>query len=165
MGVSTDGQICFGVAFPEGFEFPWDKTADGDYERWWRGQLGYKPPFELYGPDGEYIAGQKPSDARVTEYFKHKRDFDEANPLPVRVVNYCSGECPMYILAILEPFLKNSRGFPIGFDPSTLRVTEDQVGKLKAFIETYVEVEKDALEYFDGDKTLTPKWYLSSYWG
>ena len=28
MGVSTDGQICFGISFGEDFEFPWDAYED-----------------------------------------------------------------------------------------------------------------------------------------
>ena len=36
MGVSTDGQICFGIAFEECTEFPWDSEEyDGDIDAWW----------------------------------------------------------------------------------------------------------------------------------
>ena len=30
MGVSTDGQICYGIVFEEGHEFPW---ASDEYEK------------------------------------------------------------------------------------------------------------------------------------
>jgi len=37
MGVSTDAQISFGVMFPEGYEFPWEKDEyDWDINTWWK---------------------------------------------------------------------------------------------------------------------------------
>ena len=47
MGVNTDGQICFGIKFEEGDEFPWE-DVDGDYdlEEWWRRVNGYTNPHE-----------------------------------------------------------------------------------------------------------------------
>lgn len=36
MGMSTDGQLCFGICFEDGFEFPWDNEEfDNSIERWW----------------------------------------------------------------------------------------------------------------------------------
>ena len=36
MGISTDGQICFGVLFEEGYEFPWDcEEYAYDIYIWW----------------------------------------------------------------------------------------------------------------------------------
>ena len=61
MGVSTDGQICFGIMFDEGFEFPWNGGEDDqDLESWWMEEVcGYKPPFELFTEEGQWIEGME----------------------------------------------------------------------------------------------------------
>jgi hypothetical protein len=66
MGVSTDGQIGYGVVFEEGYKFPWDKYPSGDIEDWWTEEvLGFKHSFEIYDIDGGYIGGQEPSRERI----------------------------------------------------------------------------------------------------
>ncbi len=169
MGVSTDGQICFGVAFPEGFEFPWDAEQFGDdFETWWREAVcGYKPPFQIYDEHGEYIGGKKPSQSRIDEFIEHRSKFEKQHPVPVKLVNYCSHECPMYIIAVPSSCLENSRGYPEEIQPGNLKVSEADVESLKKFLKEHVPVKPEDLEYVDKrfDKTMTPRWYLSSYWG
>ena len=169
MGVSTDGQICFGVAFPESFEFPWDEERfGGEIDKWWREAVcGYKPPFELYDENGEYVGGQKPPQKRIDEYIDLKNEFDKKHPVPFKLINYCSHECPMYIVAVPSSCIENSRGYPEEFRPENLKVSEKEVADLKKFLEDYAPVKAEDLEYQDKrfDKTMTPRWYLSSYWG
>lgn len=163
MGVSTDGQLCYGVPFPEGFEFPWEKYSE---EKWWRKINGYKPPFMLYNEDGEYLSGVKPPEALVDQYYEHQNEWDKANPFPVEVVNYCSDDCPMYMLAVKESVKNNSRGYPEEINPAELTVTDEQKKVLLNFIENYIKEKVDEYAEDYSDKlSLEPKWYLSSYWG
>jgi len=55
MGVSTDGQICYGICVDE-IELPWDESYDGDIESWWTFEvLGFKHSFELFTEEGDWI--------------------------------------------------------------------------------------------------------------
>ena len=98
MITSTDGQICYGVAFEEGFEFPW---GDGEIEDWWSYTVhGFNPSFELFDADGNYLNGREPSKDEIRRYFEERQVFDAAHSLPVSLVNYCSGDYPMYALVV-----------------------------------------------------------------
>lgn len=158
MGVSTDGQICYGILFEDGYEFPWDE--DGDIEDWWNdihGMKDWKPTVEIYNSEGNYLNGIKPSKEAIDAYYDERRAFKESlsiPPLPVEMVNVCSGDYPTYILAVPSSSKSASRGYPQEFDPQLLKVSEDELQALLGFCDKY------ELEY-DGE----PKWYLSSYWG
>ena len=149
MSQSTDGQICFGISFPEGFEFPWDK-ADCWQENWWRNINNYKPLFDLH---------DNASDEDCKKYYEHRRAFDEQNPFPVTLINTCSGDYPMYILAIPTTCLTASRGYPKIFDPKSLTIEQKDIDGLLHFITKYIKFEDEC------EIDLNPKWYLSSYWG
>lgn len=156
MGVSTDGEISYGIPFDEDFEFPWDdELYDGDIEDWWRAVNGYKPPFNLYDERGEPIGGVRPSFERISEYFTPRDAFDKEHPIPVELVNAQSGEYPAYIIALKGTVLTASRGYPKAFDPASLIVTDDQRNTLIEFCNTH-DIDIDDKE---------PHWYLSSYWG
>lgn len=154
MGTSTDGQICFGIEFEEGFEFPWDEL--GDIDDWWTREVqGFRHSFEIYDDNGEYLNGARPEQDVIDRYYEEQRKFKEENPkLPVELVNYCSGSVPMYILAVPRTSLSCRRGYPIEFDPSALMVTEDEKEALLQFCKDH-GLEHDA----------EPKWLLSSYRG
>ena len=157
MSTSTDGQICFGVLIEEDADFPWeDEEWDGDIEDWWlRGIHGYKPPFEMFDEYGEWIGGQRWPDEKREVYYRVKREFREAHPLPIELVNYCSAEYPMYIIAIPESCLTANRGYPKEFGPNLVdRDVSNWCVILKHFCKAY------GIEY-KGD----PTWWLSSYWG
>jgi len=164
MGVSTDGQISFGILFEEGYEFPWDCEAhDGDVEDWWIYKVcGYKNPIELYDGKGEYINGREPSKEESDLYYDTKRKFFEAHPIPVELVNYCSGDYPMYMVALPNSCMSNSRGDPKEIDLQKLTVTEEDKAKLIEFCEKHCKPSEDSCCEFPEMK---PKWYLSSYWG
>ena len=155
MGVSTDGQICYGIIFEEGTEFPWDSDVfDGDIDDWWiYGICGFRHSFEIYTPDGEYVDGVRPPQEKISEYFAEKQQFAESKPLPVKLVNYCSCDYPMYILAVVGTCNSARRGYPEEFNPANLTVTDEQKAELIKFCETYgIAVENE------------PAWYLSSLW-
>lgn len=154
MGVSTDGEISYGIGFEEGFEFPWDEH-EGDLDDWWLEVNGYKPPFELYDDEGEYINGVRPPQEQFDACYKAEAAFLKEHPLPVELVNVCSGEYPMYIVALKGTVLTVNRGFPKTFDPASLVVTDEQRNALLEFCRTH-SIDTGDLE---------PGWYLSSYWG
>ena len=156
MGVSTDGQICYGIAFEEGFEFPWtNEEDDGDYEDWWKGVNSYtNSMFNPFDDVGEYKEGIEKDDPRIDEYFRHSREWLEQNPFPVEVVYHCSDECAMYILAVPETLIRCYRGDVVIFNPDSLKVSEEKREALLGFCRKYK---------IDADDS--PKWLLTSWWG
>lgn len=153
MGVSTDGQICYGVLFDEDYEFPWIVDGDNDVDTWWRNKHGFTHSFELYDSEGNYLNGVNPSKEQISAYYAEERSFDAANPLPVEVVNYCSCDFPMYILAVPSSTKSARRGYPEEFDPAKLTVTEQEKADLLKFC------EENGLAFVKG-----PAWFLSSLW-
>ena len=155
MGVSTDGQLCFGYLFEEGFEFPWDDEQFEDgYEDWWKHINGYENPHEdPFTDDGEWKEGFSRDCPKTEIYYDYKRKWESNNPFPVEIINYCSYDCPMYIIAIPETCKSNRRGYPVEVDPATLVVPE-QLQRFKDWFEEHnIETEGE------------PKWWLSSFWG
>lgn len=152
MSVSTDGQICYGIVFEEGFEFPWN-TAGQELDDWWRDQTGYKPDRPLYNARGERLPGV--SGADLDTYFEKQYAWDKANPCSVQEVNYCSDDCPMYILAIPSTVKIARRGLPqvivrhldLEFEP----------GEREAFL--------SFIQKYDIKCKSLPAWYLSGFWG
>jgi hypothetical protein len=152
MGVSTNGQLCFGISFEEETEFPW---GEQEIEEWWIDTVcGFKPSVTIYDSEGQYLNGERPSDAVMKAYFAELQAFKDAHPLPVEVVIHCSYDSPMYILAVTGTEHSARRGYPEAIDPSALVVTADQIEALKKFCVEYdIEIPGE------------PCWYLSSLWG
>lgn len=148
MGQSTDGEISFGYIFEEGFEFPWDQYDD--IEDWWRDVNGFAPTFYPYNEEG----GHKPGVTKdqIDAYFDEKREWVKNNSFPVQLVNYCSGECPMYILAVPGSVLTANRGYPKVITEMT--VTNEQKAALLDFCVKY-EIDLEEQE---------PLWRVSSCW-
>jgi hypothetical protein len=155
MTTSTNGQICYGIVFDEGHEFPWDAEHEGDIDDWWLyGVHKFKHSFELYDEAGDNLNGVEPSREEVSRYFDESRAFTADHPLPVALVDYCSNECSMYILAVPRTIMFARRGYPATFEPSALTVTDEEREALLAFCaDHFIEVPAD------------PQWLLSSYWG
>jgi hypothetical protein len=153
MGLSTDGEISYGVPFEEGYEFPW---GDKDIDDWWiYDVLGFKHSFQIYTEDGEYLNGVRPLEADVRRYYDEKEAFAEKMPkLPVELVNYCSGDYPMYLLAIKGTQKTANRGYPTLLKPEDLTVPEEKITAFKEFLTRY-ELKSDS----------EIGWYLTSYMG
>lgn len=157
MGVSTNGQICFGILFEEDTVFPWNDEKYGqDIDEWWLVEvLKWKPSVEIYNDEGGYIGGVKPSREVIDNYYEERGNFINNSPkLPIKEVNYCSGDYPIYILAVPSTYLCAYRGDPVGFSPSSLDVSFSEIDVLLKFCKDY------DIKHEDG-----PKWYLSSCWG
>lgn len=153
MGVSTDGILVFGVDFGEEHEFPWRDEEDSDINKWWRTVNGFV--HKVAEPDWEatrYPKKETPEvRAQIDAYFDEQREWDKANPLPIEEVRHCSGEYPMFILAVKNTYLRACRGYPIEFAdglPSTPDATP-----LVEFCEKY----GIKLPY-------SPRWILTSMW-
>lgn len=161
MGVSTDGEISFGFVFEEGFAFPWDceesegKPWHGSLDDWWRHVNGFEHKLpDPYDEHGNYKPGFSKDSPGLHEYHQEAIDWDRANPLPVNEVNYCSGDYPMYMLAVPDVGLTARRGCPEVITEGTLTVREQQKSALIEFCKKYGITT-------DGE----PKWWLTSYWG
>ena len=153
MGTSTNTQICYGIPFEEDFEFPW---GEQELDDWWLDDvLGYKPPFQLYDDQGNYLDGHRPSDDKVNEYYAHRREFLAEHPLPITLVNYCSGDYPMWIIAIADSIVTAHRGEPIDITDSLFEAKyfNHSASLLEFCVEHGIETTEE------------PRWLLSSYWG
>jgi hypothetical protein len=152
MGMSTDGQLCFGIKFEEDYEFPWNSEAyDNDMDDWWIKLKGFNC-FSPYDTHGEYLLGFNRDSPETNHYFTERRKFLEANPVPVRLVNYCSSEGRMFILATKS--FTAYRGYP---KEITMDMLKDTEADTKLLLDFCKEATLDTEE--------TPKWWLSSYWG
>ena len=148
MTVSTNGQLCYGVQVKDG-EHPWENF---DSAGWWLDICGWKPPFELYDEEGNYINGEEPPKEKVREYYEALDKFTEEHPPQVEIVTHCSDGYPMYIVAMPGTFSRNYRGDPVKIE--NLNVPEGASKFLKDFCEKHnIPTEGD------------PAWWLSSYWG
>ena len=157
MGTSTDGQLSYGVLIDEEFEFPWDaEDYGGDIEEWWRDVRGFRNPVESpFNEYGRYKPGFSDASPEVREYFKNQREWVSwlaANPVPVKLVDYCSGDCPMWLLA--SRHVRSSSGCPKMVDIEFLRETGVASRQLIEFLEEF-KIEHNG----------EIGWWLSSYWG
>lgn len=133
MGISVNGQLCYGVAFAECFEFPW---GDRDIEDWWTYTVhGFKHSAELF------------------DHYEERRAFDVKHRMPVVLLNYWSGDYPMYVVAVPSTVRIGYGGAPTTVDPASLVVTDDERAALLKFFDDY------------GIETSTaPAWLLTSCW-
>jgi hypothetical protein len=81
-------------------------------------------------------------------------EFKQENPAPFKLVNYCSCDYPMFILAVAR--IKATRGDPTVINPLYLTKYSEENTK---------EVKEFAVKYGLIDETDIPNWYLGSYWG
>lgn len=161
MGVSTDGFICFGLKFDEDVEFPW--SEQDSLESWWKDVNGYQNPFELYGSDGNYLPHVKlvgdrfnlrPTDDVWDAFYGPMLAWEKANPLPIELVNYCSGDCPMWIIALPDTVTRARRGYPVEINDAYVSIEAAKTVPLLDFCAKY------GISGGEG-----PQWWLGSYWG
>jgi len=154
MGVSTNGQICFGIYFEEDAELPWDESGDS-LDEWWIEESGWVWEGDNpYTSQGEYTPGFCDGDPRIDTYYNSRTEWKKSHPCPIVDVNYQSGDYPAYILAVPSTIKTANRGYPKVFSPGDLIVSLDEEKALLDFCNKY------GLEY-----DTPPSWYLSSYWG
>lgn len=149
--MSTYAQICYGIAFDEGYEFPWDIVPwFGDHEAWWRDVNDYEPLEYPYASNGGYKPGVDGNDPRAEEYYNHKENWIEENPLPITIVD--CGYDGEVILAVSSSLI-------VAYDAKAFRPVD--------LVELSVK-ERVTLRDFcqrwniESDE---PKWWLSTYKG
>lgn len=137
MGVSTDGILCYGIPFPDGYRFPWRTEEHGyDTEEWWG---------NIHGVDN----------------WEQYKELVKTSPLPVECVRHCSDSYPMFILAVPSSYHRAWRGDPKRIEPNALTVDEDARHALIKFCIDHCQ----PLDDYDELPKLEPAWYLASYWG
>jgi hypothetical protein len=124
MGQSTNGELWYGVVFEDGYEFPW------------RAEQGFDDA-KGYPAEG---------------WLEYQNAFDAEHPCPVEVVNYRSGDYPMYGLAVRGTVKTAYRGTPEKVEGIGISEGEEQL--LKGFLQQY-----------DLKPESETGWWLSSYWG
>lgn len=156
MSAATDGQICYGILLEEGVELPWNvEKHDHDLEDWWRKVNSYVASFQPWTDEGEYAEGWSRGDPRFKEYYAHQEAWNDAHPVPVTVVNCCSNEYPIWIIADPKSVVVCSRGYP-------RKLISDQLG------ESNLIADQELVEFCESHGIpfkSKPCWYLSSYWG
>jgi len=141
MGQSTDGIIAFGFDLGEdlsehGDLDQIDEEFEGDEDAFFEAALG----IPAYGEPG------RPSYAEIEELKK---------ALPVQIIRHCSGDYPMYFLALPGTKKEASRGTPEAFDVTELSVSTTAVTAFMKWCEDHgIEVPEEG-----------PRWHLFSYWG
>ncbi len=155
MGQDPRSSIAFGIAFEEGFEFPWDtEDGSGDHEEWWLKVCGYVPTKYPYDEKGNYLPGIDRDHPDIEAYYDEKHAFEQAHPFPLDVISISCADYPNYILAVLGTEIYTSWDAPLDFDPASLVVTPEQIEVLVNFCREHnIECEDE------------PKWLLSAYFG
>jgi len=135
MGISSDGQLTYGIYFEDDFEFPWD-----DYdsiEEWWCDENGLSE-----------------------KSYKEREAFLDKNLPPIEMSMHCAYEYPMYIMT--TPFVEeygNSRGDATEINAKDMLDVEGIKGEkarntIRDFCKKY-KIENDF--YFS--------WWLTSLYG
>jgi len=162
MSQTASATISYGFWFKYAYDLPW--MADGlgndygDYEKWWKDQLSYESPFELFNEDGNWINGEGPAQERIDDYYTHRREWEKAHPMPFEVVRTgdYSGECNV-IIAVPEAGMGADWNGAESFNPQDLfALDEEAVVELQTFYEAYLK------DLPDHDSTM--RWYLSARW-
>lgn len=136
MGVSTDANLFFGYDFEEDYDkiLPWNRGEYyNDIDFWW---------VEANG-----IEQEKMSSDFMTKWIRE-------NPLPVKIVEYCSSEVPMYMLVVPGFGWTSWRGRCSTIEPEKMKIPQEKIDIMKSFMDEF-EIPHEG----------EPKWLLTSYYG
>lgn len=175
MGVSTDGELAFGIDF--GDENPLlERDEDGDLieldddedssdlGEFLARKTGLENPYLTklphevnHGASHMYEDWKKENpwfEGEAKAYFDAKGKLEDASP--VEIVMHCSYDYPMYILALKGTHLFASRGTPkkVNFERLNSLVTEEKLAEARKFCAEY-----GLPEFYGAD------WLLFSMWG
>lgn len=134
MGISSDGILAFGVDLgePDDVELPWASDGeddDGEFEEWYVGLHGVTAAhlWDAYnawaetpealaipGHSGErlkaYEAAHPAWREELDAYYEKKHEIEGA--APIEIVQHCSYDYPMYIVAVPGTVTTAYRGSP-----------------------------------------------------
>lgn len=150
MGCNARAEIRYGYPCAEDAELPWGEDIEG----WWREINGYKPPFELYTDEGEYIGGKKPNENLIDKYYEHQHKWEEENPLPVMLCFTGSHDYPQTFIALPDAGSETEWGHFLNINDDCMAQKPDRHEVLEKFISDY-EIETDG----------EPGWYLFAFYG
>lgn len=142
MGTSTNATVAFGIDLGEELPEAWRKDEEeGGFE--WAvlaaADSGVPPP------SGDYNGNDPAWPAYWAAQRKAVADF------PVTLVTHCSGDYPMYFLAINGTEVTASRGTPVKLDQQV--VSRASVEAMQQFC------LKHGIDWQE------PAWHIFSYWG
>ena len=154
MGTSTDAILCYGISVDEGDELPWsdrDKYDDGIYD-WWIEESRWKPSIQPYDEDGEPLPNV--SKEAIDRYHQERYNFSKTHPLPIELVEHCSYEYPMSIIAVPGTVTRASRGFPEAIDEDAIKCPAplSDIAAMREFCKKYSIAGEEG-------------WWLASMWG
>ena len=140
MGQSTDGILVYGIDFGEDFDSERFVDADGDqdFEGFIHLERGVSPIMD--------VESTTYRDARWNAQKEAVKNY------PIELVKYCSGNYPMYVVAVPGTKIRASRGDAKIITPDRLRVTNEQETALKGWCEQH------------DIKWSQPHWLLCSVW-
>jgi hypothetical protein len=151
MGSSAKATICCGIILEDNREYPW--SNDEDIESWWLEKIcKYVPPFKIFDENGNYLNKVIPTPKQLEEYFDHKRDFKNKNPLPVKIIYSGSDNDLEKILSVLDTEQWTSWESPIKI--SIVLLNSEKLYLFKRFCKTYLNIDD-----------VEPKWLLSAFYG
>ena len=153
MGISSDGQLSYGIPFDEDFVFPWSEYVDGEIYEWWEVENGYTPLYHVFS-GGEYAPGFTKDDPRVYEEYDNNNRWRKENPIPIELVMYCSYDYPTYLIAAPEYNYSVSRGYA-----SKIRLpSHEEIAKYRKTI-------VDFCNKWGIEMPCEPDFYLTSLYG
>jgi hypothetical protein len=142
VGTSTDGILFYGYNFSEDTEFPWSEDEETDFESYLAEHSGLH--YDPESPD---------------HYEQYSAQQDYIKSLPVVIGTHCSGEYPMYYLAIRVTESTASRGSPKLVKPNAPYVgASGWDGQLTEFAREF------ELPLPGQDEASEIGWWLASYW-
>lgn len=131
MGTSTDAIVCYGIELGDENEIP----------EWVWELAGVKDTRDDDDDDGSAVSA-------LTEAL---------NKSKLDLVEHCSNECPMYVLAAKKSVARAWRGSPVSLH---LAKMEDETGAYRyLFQETLQRIGKSSQ-----DKGTRPHWLICSMW-
>lgn len=151
MGVSTDGLLFLGILIDEESECPWEdeKDEDGETGTWYSWEDHYARLKGCPKPDVPYDTPK--NKALHSAYWDAKRKILEA--CAVEMDTHCSGEYPLWYVALKRLRWSASRGSPDSFEVLPVATDEDRAAVVEFCKLMDIKCEEK------------PQWHLASYWG
>lgn len=172
MGVSTDAILCYGVDFgeePDGLPF-YDEENGVDFDEWVYSLTPGLSNTHLWDTYYEWEKTPEAQALRATTY-NLVPEFEKLNPqwrdelneiyarrreaennAPVELVYHCSGDYPMYIVAVKGTTVKAWRGEPQEITTETFEIDVKHLFAAQRFCEEHEIPFED------------PTWILCSYY-
>lgn len=154
MGTDATAALCFGIDLGETPDMPWDDDKfDYDPETWWEDINDYKEHFKLYDENGNRLPGT--TDAKIREYFDHRRKWHEQNPLPFNIVHHGADACASVILTVPGTTVNANWDGPTQVDVEKIRSTSEALQTFMNAVRKYNLVPGGS----------EPQWLMSCYYG